>query len=77
MATDVGKFPGISIEMPPQGLEQLSKSPGKTNKKRIGGNAGGNIPRELAELVELWPNLSVDVRKACLILARHGVANKR
>jgi len=65
------------IEVPPQGLEQVSKTPGKINKKRIGGNAGGNIPRDLAELVEMWPNLSIDVRETCLELARGGVANKR
>ena len=55
----------------------MSKTPGKINKKRIGGNAGGNIPRDLAELVEMWPNLSIDVRETCLELARGGVANKR
>jgi len=53
------------ISMPPQGLEQVSKIPGKTNGKHI----GGNISRDLAELVELWPNLSVEVRQACLELA--------
>ncbi len=77
MATDVAIFPGILNKMPPQGSEQVVKTPGKTNKKLIGGNAGGNIPRELAELVELWPNLVVEVRQACLELARGGIVNNR
>jgi hypothetical protein len=40
--------------IPPQGDEQCVKSPGKTLGKSNGGNAGGNIPSDLAELIELW-----------------------
>lgn len=60
--------------MPPQGDEQGSKSLGKTRVLTSGGNAGGNIPSDLAELIELWPVLTNKVRKQCLELARRTIA---
>ncbi len=52
--------------MPPQGAEQGTKSPGKTNQNANGGNAGGNIRAELESLMEIWPNLPNLIRKQCL-----------
>jgi hypothetical protein len=46
------------------------KSPGKTLGKSNGGNAGGNIPSDLAELIELWPNLSQEIRNQFMELVR-------
>ncbi len=60
--------------MPPQGDEQSTKLPGKTLGFANGGNAGGNITSELAELIELWPMLTKTVRKQCLELARLSMA---
>ena len=60
--------------MPPQGDEHSTKSPGKTNGFANGGNAGGNIPSDLAELIELWPMLTKTVRKQCLELTRCPMA---
>jgi|LakMenEpi03Aug12_release.lakeMendotaPanAssembly.Ray.scaffolds.fasta_scaffold2816205_1 hypothetical protein len=56
--------------IPPQGDEQCVKSPGKTLGKSNGGNAGGNIPSDLAELIELWPNLSQEIRNQFMELVR-------
>ena len=61
----------------PQELEKTAKTLGKTRSRQVVGVAGGVIPSDLAELVELWPNLSVEVRNACLELARAGVAHNR
>ena len=64
----------IAKPVPLQGDEHSTKSPGKTLGKSNGGNAGGNIPSELAELIELWPILTKTVRKQCLELARCSMA---
>ena len=56
--------------MPPQGDEHGTESPGKTHQKSNGGNAGGNIPSDLAELIELWPRMTKSTREQCLGLAR-------
>ena len=56
--------------MPPQGLEKTAKTLGNTANPKVGGVAGGVIPSDLAELIELWPMLTKTVRKQCLELAR-------
>ena len=63
--------------VPPQGDEHNTKSPGETHVSVVGGNAGGNIPCDLAELVALWPKLDADVRNECLELARRGTVELR
>lgn len=55
--------------MPPQGDEHSTKSPGKSHGFANGGNAGGNIPSDLADLIKLWPMLTKKVREQCLELA--------
>ncbi len=63
--------------VPPQGDEHTAKSPGKTLGIADGGNAGGNIPSDLDELIELWPRLSHKVRNECLEVARCGLMKHR
>ena len=54
----------------PTGFQQKQKTLEKLPFPIVGGNAGGNIPSDLAELIELWPMLTKSVRKQCLELAR-------
>ena len=63
--------------MPPQGDELVTKMPGETYRNSNGGNAGGNIPCDLAELVELWPRLSHKLRAECLKMAQSGLVKHR
>lgn len=39
---------------------------GISTRASEGGNAGGNIPSDLAELIEMRPKLTKKVRKQCL-----------
>lgn len=59
--------------MTPMGLAQSSNSRGKSQVPSVGGNAGGNIPSDLAELVRLWANMPADAREACLAIARGAI----
>lgn len=63
---EVAEFAGILSLAPPGGPEQSTKSPRNSTKPANGGNAGGNIRRELEIIVEIWPNLPPTVRKQCL-----------
>jgi hypothetical protein len=57
------------LKVPPQGPEQVSEFLGNCQGLAGGGNAGGNIERDLQRLVEVWPTLSHDIRQRCLKLA--------
>lgn len=53
----------------PGGIEESANSSGSKRMRPAGGNAGGNIPSELAELMQLWANMPTDAQEACLAIA--------
>lgn len=62
--------------MTPMGLAQPSNSRGKSQDTSVGGNAGGNMPSDLAELMQLWANMPANAREACLAIARGAIDSK-
>ena len=59
----------------PMGSEENGQNHRETQITTLGGNAGGNIPSDLAELIKLWPKLPAEVRKQCLALAGGNAAD--
>ena len=47
---------------------------GKAAFDVVGGNAGGNIPSDLAELMQMWSSLPTETRVACMLLARGSIS---
>lgn len=76
VAPDGAKSLGISYVMPPVGAERIAKRSGKSQVASVGGNAGGNIPSDLAELMQLWANMPADAREACLAIARGALSQR-
>ncbi len=66
MAPESAKFAGILNSVPPQGSEHTGETVGNCSDLANGGNAGGNIRRELETVMEIWPTLSPSVRNKCL-----------
>jgi integrase len=64
--TDVCIFPGIFDLAPPVGLEQQLQTHENPDGDQFGGNAGGNIRRELETLKEIWPKVPRAIRQQCL-----------
>jgi hypothetical protein len=63
--------PGAIV--PPQGVEEIANSHGKTTISQLGGVAGGVISPELMELIALWPNIPSETRTAFLAIARNAL----
>ena len=57
-------------KVPPQGCEQSAIPHGKTQIVGLGGNAGGNTPDDLAELIKLWPRIPTNYRNQILAMVR-------
>ncbi len=75
----INLVPAIShyaTKHPRQDSNELANSQGKVVSHPFGGNAGGNFPSDLAELMRLWANMPTNAREACLAIAR-GTLSQR
>lgn len=57
-------------ESAPSRLDTLPDKPRKKQVSQRRGATGGDIPTDLATLVEFWPTLSDDVKRGILNLAK-------